>query len=479
MNQYQPILLAAAEKYGVDPTVAQRVMHIESRGNPNAVSPAGAIGLMQLMPKTAAGLGVDPYDPVQNIDGGVRYLKQQIDKFGPQYGPAAYNAGPGRVSAFLAGRATMPQETQNYMNMMNGGNMPVLANSMARYGVPLTDASLGEVKASKIDPQAIAALQAMNQERASVLPIALGAMISSNKGAQNFGNQLYDYGIQGMNPMRLAHGKLLPDGTYLTDDSTQALKGSGTALRNAQTQQRMDQIAQDNAPANTYTDESGVQQVDPNAPWRGLRHKESMTMRNQTMNTANKELDELRKAYGNDTATLQSLEKFGEYNRRNATGGVYDKLMPDWAHTGEHSSMIAEQNKLTPLQRPAGSGATSDFEQRMYKMGIPNIGNTGNTNAQIRLATQALIDTRAARLSHYEQYLAKFGHLNGAEASFAPTIKAIDAKYQPMIDAYGAKNKTPQVSNQPQSVLPHSRAKADPSSMSDDDRTNALLQQYK
>lgn len=434
-------------------------MHIESRGRADAVSPAGAIGPMQLMPATARELGVDPYDPVQNIDGGVRYLKQQIDKFGPEYGPAAYNAGPGRVAAFLAGRGSLPAETQNYMKMMNGGgNMPVLANSMARYGVPYTDASLGEVKASQISPEALASLQAMNQERASVLPIALGAMISSNRGAQNFGNQLFDYGIKGMSPTTLAHGTILPDGRYLTDDSSQQLKYDTAAYRNAAAQQLYDQREEDNAPANMITDENGQRVVDPNAPWRGLRHKESITMRNQTMNTANKELEELRKAYAGDVATMQSLDKFGEYNRRNATGGLYDKLMPDWAHTGEHSSMIAEQNKLTPLQRPAGSGATSDFEQKMYKMGLPNIGNTGNTNAQIRLATQALIDVRAARLAHHEQYLAKFGHLNGAESAFAPQVAAIEAKYAPMIAAYGSKAKAGQVSNAPQSALPKSKA---------------------
>lgn len=459
MNNLQPILLAAAQKYGVDPATAQRVMHTESRGRADALSPAGAIGPMQLMPGTARELGVDPYDPVQNIDGGVRYLKQQIDKFGPEYGPAAYNAGPGRVGAYLAGRGSLPAETQNYMKMMNGGgNMPVLGNSMARYGIPYTDSSLGEVKASKISPEAIAAMQALNQERASVLPIALGAMVSSNRGAQNFGNNLYEYGIQGMNPMGLAHGKILPDGTYLTDDSTQQLKNDSAMMRNSQLQQAMEQRDYDNAPANMITDENGNQAVDPNAPWRHLRHKESITMRNQTMNAANKELEELRKTYANDTSTMQSLDKFGEYNRRNSTGGLYDKLMPDWAHTGEHSSMIAEQNKLTPLQRPAGSGATSDFEQKMYKMGLPNIGNTGNTNAQIRLATQALIDVRAARLAHHEAYLAKYGHLNGAETDFAPQVKSIEARYAPMIEGYGSKGKAVQVTNQPQSALPKSKS---------------------
>ena len=84
-----PQLLAALVKY-------------ESGGNQNAKSSAGAIGLTQLMPSTAKALGVNPYDPWQNLLGGAKYLRQQYDKFGNwALALAAYNAGPGNARKAL------------------------------------------------------------------------------------------------------------------------------------------------------------------------------------------------------------------------------------------------------------------------------------------------------------------------------------------------------------------------------------------
>src|ERR1051326_8048001 len=80
-TDYTAAIQAAAARYGVDPALALAVARQDSGPNPAAVSPVGAIGLFQLMPATAAGLGVDPRDPVQNIDGGVRYLSQLLKQY--------------------------------------------------------------------------------------------------------------------------------------------------------------------------------------------------------------------------------------------------------------------------------------------------------------------------------------------------------------------------------------------------------------
>jgi soluble lytic murein transglycosylase-like protein len=102
---------ATAQQLGVDPNLAVAVATKESSLNPGAVSPTGALGLFQLLPSTAAGLGVDPYDVNQNIAGGITYLKQMLQQFGGNVYLAlsAYNAGPGTVS-----RGTIPASTSAY-----------------------------------------------------------------------------------------------------------------------------------------------------------------------------------------------------------------------------------------------------------------------------------------------------------------------------------------------------------------------------
>lgn len=113
LNRY---IQLAAMNHQVDPLLIKAVIKAESNFDPNAISPKGAQGLMQLMPGTARDLAVnDPFDPVQNINGGTKYLRYLLDNFNGnvELSLAAYNAGPGRVTP----KGAIPNipETQDYV----------------------------------------------------------------------------------------------------------------------------------------------------------------------------------------------------------------------------------------------------------------------------------------------------------------------------------------------------------------------------
>jgi len=111
---YQSLFTAAGARYGISPDVLAAVAQVESADNPQAVSGAGAEGLMQLMPGTASSLGVNPFDPAQAVDGGARLLAQDLQQFGSlPLALAAYNAGAGAVEQ--AGGIPNYPETQAYV----------------------------------------------------------------------------------------------------------------------------------------------------------------------------------------------------------------------------------------------------------------------------------------------------------------------------------------------------------------------------
>jgi soluble lytic murein transglycosylase-like protein len=109
-----------AARYDLSPALIEALVWQESRWRAGAVSPVGARGLAQLMPGTAQSLGVDPDDPMANLEGGARYLRQQLDRFGGdlEKALAAYNAGPGRVRQ--AGGVPRIRETQTYVTAVMG-----------------------------------------------------------------------------------------------------------------------------------------------------------------------------------------------------------------------------------------------------------------------------------------------------------------------------------------------------------------------
>lgn len=114
-RHFKALIAQAAKRYGVDEDLVHAVVHAESDYDPTCKSHCGAMGLMQLMPENVKELGVrDPWDPAQNLDGGVRHLRQQLDRFKDvDLALAAYNAGGGAVRKY--GGIPPYRETQGYV----------------------------------------------------------------------------------------------------------------------------------------------------------------------------------------------------------------------------------------------------------------------------------------------------------------------------------------------------------------------------
>jgi len=124
IDRWTSEIAVASRRFGIPEHWVEAIMRVESAGNPSATSPAGAMGLMQIMPATwlalraRYGIGADPYQPRDNIIAGVAYLRELLDRYGAPNFLAAYNAGPERLDDNLASGRPLPDETRRYMAML-------------------------------------------------------------------------------------------------------------------------------------------------------------------------------------------------------------------------------------------------------------------------------------------------------------------------------------------------------------------------
>ena len=141
-DPWGPYIQEASSRFGVPDPWIRAVMHQESAGNEDAVSSAGAMGLMQVMPTTydglriRHGLGDDPFDPHNNMLAGTAYLREMYDRYGAPGFLAAYNAGPNRLEQYLGGGGSLPDETVTYVATIAprlGAGTP-LTGPLAVYG---------------------------------------------------------------------------------------------------------------------------------------------------------------------------------------------------------------------------------------------------------------------------------------------------------------------------------------------------------
>jgi acyl-CoA synthetase (AMP-forming)/AMP-acid ligase II len=124
VENYAPFVDEAGRRFAIPASWIEAVMRVESGGHARALSPKGAMGLMQIMPDTWAylrpryHLGTDPFDPHDNIVAGAGYLRELHDRFGSAGFLAAYNAGPKQYESYLAGLRSLPDETKRYITTL-------------------------------------------------------------------------------------------------------------------------------------------------------------------------------------------------------------------------------------------------------------------------------------------------------------------------------------------------------------------------
>ncbi|MDR3529302.1 MAG: lytic transglycosylase domain-containing protein [Rhodopila sp.] len=152
VDRWLPEIAAAAQRFGIPERWVCAVMRAESGGIPSVTSPAGAMGLMQIMPATWVdlrrrySLGADPYEPHDNILGGVAYLRELLDRYGSPNFLAAYNAGPARLDDHLLTGRPLPDETRRYVSLLR----PQLVAEQMHGSAPAAELpSLGEIKAQE------------------------------------------------------------------------------------------------------------------------------------------------------------------------------------------------------------------------------------------------------------------------------------------------------------------------------------------
>lgn len=197
-DPYAAFVTEAAQRFGIPEAWIRAVMRVESRGDVRAVSPKGAMGLMQIMPDTWArlrtrhGLGANPYDPRDNILAGAAYLREMHDRYGSPGFLAAYNAGPGRYEEYLAGRP-LPAETRAYVAMLapviGGGEIstPVMvatADPLAWTRAPLfVVQSSGSGSAAPVHREGVpddAATPAPAHDQSAIAPRTDGLFVARN-----------------------------------------------------------------------------------------------------------------------------------------------------------------------------------------------------------------------------------------------------------------------------------------------------------
>ena len=447
---YQAEARRIAQEVGIDPDLFVRLIQQESAFNPNAVSSKGAMGLAQLMPGTAKDLGVDPSDPIQNMYGGARYLKQQLDAFGnPMLGLAAYNAGPGNVRKY--GGIPPFKETQNYVQKIMGGYTkggPAMNNQqmqqpdqerrgglmglvdMATQRNPETGLTALEAFGAALDPlimpemRAGEAIRARGEQR-----VKRGQM---NKTIEWMKNNGYgeiaamveqNPGIASNVMSAILSKKLAPT------DQTDAMQNYEFLISKGTPKEQAMQQAFGKA---TTTISMG--------PQESTMSTESAKLFSKRLDTASQEGTAAQTALGQVQVLDELLKQTGTGFNQLPTKVLNDMFGVD-VRGGPATAAQAIINQLVPAQRPTGSGTMSDADLALYKSSLPSLlaDPAGNEILIRSMAALAQYKINLGRIADdvifgrlpQDQYNAKVQELGNPLAETLAFIKSNNIQQKP------------------------------------------------
>lgn len=390
----------AAKRNGVDPDLFLRLVRQESGFQPHVQSSAGAYGPAQLMPATAAGLGVDYRDPMQNLDGGARYLRQQLDTFGsPELALAAYNAGPGAVKKY--GGIPPYKETQKYVRailgsdavqggagddrLSGGTSMGLLDMQEQEQPQTFKDRLRESWKSGELidnlalaanslrfrpDPNMAASIEARQQRRADKQTANRTAQWLMSQGREDLAKAMLSGAID---PKTAASVALTP----VKDDKTAMIQNYEYFLSKGKTPEEALTLARAG---------SGGVTIDMPNESQGALNKE---LAKNEAGIWSSLLQQGGKA-ASAKADLSMLQEVLQYAPQGPLEGRLAQAFPGFSSAGAAAASIIK--RVAPTLRVEGSGSTSDIEYAGMLESLPSLQNYPEANAAILSMMQAKAD---------------------------------------------------------------------------------------
>jgi hypothetical protein len=388
---YRQLAYQTAQKYGIDPDLFVRQIQAESAFRPDAVSSAGAIGLGQLMPATAKELGVDPNDPVQNLEGAARYMKQQLDRFGdPALALAAYNAGPSRVAK--ANGVPNITETQNYVAKILGGKGGAAMAQQPQQSQGLLGGLLGGqgiggalgMSDDFRDKLKMAILAGTGDARMAPLIQATQAQMQERRATRNV-NKTVDWLRKNVSEevaQAVANNPGIAS-NVMSSVLAQRLKPTDAGFRVA----TPEEAAQYGAQAGQFDAEGRFYPTQKVEMTQEVGGKSKFTEAGQAQLA--KDFGEMAAAGRDATSNLGKIRLLGDLLEEAGTGitagfaSRANQLFGVDFRTNAAAAAEALISQLVPAQRPPGSGTISDADLALYKASLPSISGTPGGNKLI------------------------------------------------------------------------------------------------